>query len=119
MIIPRIAFCVKPNVFNTPTSLILSRTDMAIVFPETRRIVNVTAALILSRKNLISPRNETKLNVNCCSDSVFVGGDAFANIWSTVFAILGTSSVLSAKTAIVESRLRRADAEAYRADIQC
>ena len=48
-IIQRIVAGVYPSVFKIPTSRTRSRTDIAIVFAETRRIVNVTAPTMASK----------------------------------------------------------------------
>ena len=67
-IVPR----VNPRVLRTPTSRTRSRTDIAIVFADTRRIVKVTAAQMLIRIIFTLPRNATKLSANARSDSVLV-----------------------------------------------
>ena len=76
MIIPRIASFVKPNVFSTPDFLnsFTNRHRHGVAGNQKNRERNGRADA--QQKNLILPRNETKLNVNCCSDSVLVGGES-------------------------------------------
>jgi len=62
MIIVKTFPVVNPRVFKTPISLILSRTDIAMVFADTSRIVNTTAPQMLSRKSFTLPNMETKLS---------------------------------------------------------
>ncbi len=63
----------KPRVFRIPTSLVRSRTDIDSMFAETRRMVKATAPQIEARNNFRFPRKETKLSMNACSGSLFVG----------------------------------------------
>jgi len=77
---------VKPMVFRMPTSRARSRTDMAMVFAETSRMLKTTAPQILSRNTLTLPRKARKLRLNCSSDSVLVSKGELWNISSTALA---------------------------------
>ena len=83
----KIAPGVKPSVFSTPTSRTRSRTDIAMVFADTSKMVNITAAETLSRNIFTLPRNETKPKTKACSDSVLVRAGLLTNSSSTACAM--------------------------------
>ena len=72
--------------------------DMAMVFAETSRIVNVTAAQILRRITFTLPRKLRKPSWNWRSDSVLVCTGELRYVSSIALAIPGTASALSAST---------------------
>jgi hypothetical protein len=63
----------KPRVLSIPTSRVRSRTDIERALVEIKSMVNVTAPHMAARNSFKLPRNETKLNMNACSGSLFVG----------------------------------------------
>jgi len=74
---------VKPIVFSTATSRVRSRMDIAMVLPETKRIVNTEADAITRMNAYTFPSMARKLSPNAFSVSVRVGSGALANIAST------------------------------------
>ena len=70
----------KPSVFSTPTSLVRSRTDCAIVLAATSSIVNSTATRIAIMIAPMSPICFAKPSTNPFSVVVFVSADELANI---------------------------------------
>ena len=70
---PKMLLRVKPSVFNTATSRVRSRIDIAMVFADTSRMVKTTARQMLMMNALMLPNIPMKPNWKACSLSVFGG----------------------------------------------
>ena len=87
---------------------------MAMVLPETSRMVNITAAQILIRNNFTLPSMPTKVSRKACSVSVRVCTGALWNPSSIVAATRGTTPVLSQRMSKVPTSPLRLSAKPSR-----
>src|ERR1700674_2156215 len=86
---------VNPNVLRTATSRVRARIDMAMVLPETRRIVKTTAPQMLRMNAFTLPKDETNESRKACWLSVLVCCGALRNISSIALDTGATSLGLS------------------------
>src|SRR5208282_425434 len=82
---------VNPKVLSTATSRVRSRIDIAIVFAETNKVANTTAAQMIRMNAFTLPIIATNSNPKAFSLSDFVGCGELRNMSSIVLAIRLTS----------------------------
>ena len=70
----------KPSVFSTPSSLVRSRIDCAMVLPATNRMKPITTAVIAIMIAPMSPTCFAKSAANAFSVAVFVSALEFSNM---------------------------------------
>ena len=76
----------KPSVFNTPSSLMRSRTDCAMALPATKRMKNMTTPVIAIMMLPMSPTCLAQSEMNAFSVAVLVSVGELANIASIFLA---------------------------------
>ena len=91
----RIRRSLKPMALSVPSSLMRSRTEMAMVFPVTSSKVKKTTAPMVRIRNSMLPNCLTHPAANWDSVSVLVSKGELANISSMALPTLGASSGLS------------------------